>query len=60
MIDEKIIKQAHNNIIPLGYKPEDYAIFGDDIAKRIAVMVVREAIHIQKMNNYRKRKLFNI
>lgn len=47
---DEIINQARNKILPLGYKPEDYYILGNDFVLRIAKMIADEVNHIQKMN----------
>jgi hypothetical protein len=43
---EMAIKLATQIVLPAGFKPEDYLFMGEDIPRRIAQMIVKEAKHI--------------
>ena len=46
---EKAIEIATKRVLYPGLKPEDYCILGEDIAIRIAKLIVSEAIHIMNV-----------
>ena len=67
MLTEKHIRFAHYNILPLGYKPEDYyGVVPENLIKKIAILIAKEALHLAqieqqiKNNNIGKRIVQNL
>lgn len=50
MLTEKHVQFANNNILPLGYKPEDYyGVASEEQIKKIAFLIFKEANHLALM-----------
>lgn len=55
---EDALRKAHENVLPAGYKPEDYYLVDNDrhLPIRIAKMIIDEANHLMAMS-YRVHKI---
>ena len=50
---EEAIRLATQIVLPAGFKPEDYLFMGEDIPRRIAKMIIKEAKDIIRENKWK-------